>query len=293
MSTRIKIGEDGKISPADVFKVRSEADPAGPKVIPLKVVPVFTPPVPEYHQSQINMFLKCGLQYEFRYIQGIIVPPQAALTVGGAVDVGVTRNLVQKVKSRKDLPVSDVLDAFSTEFDARAPETDWEGEDRGEQKDLGARLVKAHHEYLAPKIQPATVQEKFVIETDAGYNLGGTIDLREESGIVADTKTSGKRYTEDAITGAIQPAIYDFAAEALDGKKPPAFRYDVLLKTKTGGVQQVQAPVTQNDREHLFRAVDGMHRALKAGVFLPAAENTWVCSKQYCGYWHMCKGAKK
>lgn len=251
------------------------------------------PQIPIYHQSHINMFLKCGLQYEFRYIQGLVLPPKSALTVGNAVDTGVTVNLVQKVSSKTDLPLNDVLDACSSDFDKRAVTTVWDGEDPGKYKDVSVKLAQAHHEHIAPKIQPAKVQEKFTIETDAGYGLGGIIDLVEESGIVADTKTSKNKYDADAIHRAIQPAVYDFAYEALRGKKSPGFRYDVLVKptkTKPAEAQQVEGRVTQADRNFLFETTNTMHKALKAGVFLPAAEGSWWCSKDWCGYWGMCKG---
>lgn len=250
----------------------------------------------KYHQSEIQTFLKCGKQWVFRYVEGIVTPPKAALTVGSSVDAGVTRNLAQKVSSKVDLPLDDVLDVFSTDFDIRAQETEWDDEKPGEQKDMGAALLKLHHTEFAPNIAPATVQENFIIETDAGFSLGGTIDLVEENGIVADTKTAKTKYADDAITRAIQPAMYDFAYEALRGKKATAFRYDVLIKpTKTIGprAQRVQAEVTEGDREHLFDAILNMDKAIKAGVALPAAEGSWWCSKDWCGYWSRCKGAKK
>lgn len=251
---------------------------------------------PEYHQSELQTFLKCGKQWEFRYLFGIKIPPKAALTVGSSVDAGVTTNLVQKVKTEKDLPLNDVLDAFSTDFDIRAKETEWDDDDPGQQKDVGAQLLKVHHEKIAPMINPASVQERFVIETDAGYNLGGSIDLTEKDGTVADTKTSRTRYQEDAISRAFQPAMYDFAYEAIKGKKAKGFRYDVLVKptkTKPADFQQIGAVVTDSDREWLFGAIENVDKAIKAGVALPAPEGAWWCSKDWCGYWSMCKGKNK
>lgn len=250
----------------------------------------------QYHQSEVQTFLKCGKQWEFRYLLGIRTPPKAALTVGSSVDAGVTRNLVQKITSKKDLSVTEVLDVYSTDFDLRKDETDWEDENPGAIKDMGASLVRAHHEKLAPQIQPKTVQEKFVIELDGGFDVGGTIDLTEEDGTVADTKTSKNKYAEDSIHRALQPAIYDFASMVLTGKKPKAFRYDVIIKpTKTKGpeIQQVTGQVTEDDHAWFFNAVSNMDKAIKAGIALPAPEGAWWCSKDWCGYWDKCKGAKK
>jgi hypothetical protein len=247
---------------------------------------------PKYHQSALEMYLKCGMSYEFRFILGIICPPTAALTVGSSVDHAVTANLIEKVSTAKDMPLEQVLDAYSGAFDLRATETEWdEDEDPGKQKDMGAQLVRLHHEKLAPTIAPATVQEEFVIETDAGYDLGGTIDLTEHDDTIADTKTSKTKYADDAASRELQPALYDFAFEALKKRKAKQWRYDVLVKptkTKPPEAQQICAQITADDRAWLFRTVDQVHRGIQAGIALPAAKGAWWCSKGWCGYSRVC-----
>ncbi len=249
----------------------------------------------KYHQSEIQTFLKCGKQWEFRYLMGIKTPPRAALTVGSSVDRAVTINLVEKMKNGSLLKKEAVLDAYSSDFETRKKETEWGEDDSGKQKDIGAALVSLHCESVAPKIEPASVQEEFVLETDAGYDLGGTIDLTEKSGVVVDTKTAKSAYDPDAVSGALQPALYDFAYESLNKKPSTGFRYDVLIKpTKTlpARSQTVEGKVTLKDREWLFEAIGQMHKAIEAGVTLPAPEGAWWCSKDWCGYWSRCKGKK-
>lgn len=251
---------------------------------------------PKYHQSELALYLKCGKAWEYRYVQGIKTPPKAVLTVGSSVDAAVTHNLIQKIKSGEDLPAEAVLDTFSSDFDSRVKETEWEDEDPGVSKDIGASLVKLHHEKAAPAIKPKSVQESFVIETDAGYDLGGTIDLTEVSGVVADTKTSKLAYKADAIERALQPALYDFAYEALNGKPAEAFRFDVLVKptkTKPAQYQAVQAKVTGADREWLFETITQVHKSIQAGVTLPAPEGAWWCSREWCGYAGICPKFRK
>lgn len=242
---------------------------------------------PKYHQSEIATYLKCAKQWEFRYVQGIKTPPKAALTVGSSVDAAVTHNLVEKIKTGADLPAEAVLDAYSTSFDKRSTETEWGEDDAGKQKDIGIQLVKLHHEKIAPEIKPATVQEEFIIQTDAGYDLGGTIDFTETSGVIADTKTSKTAYDSDAISRALQPALYDFAYEALHQKPAEGFRYDVLIKptkTKPAASQRVEGKVTHDDREWLFDTINNVHKAIQAGVATPAPDGAWWCSREWCGY---------
>lgn len=253
------------------------------------------PAVPEYHQSAINMFLKCGKQWFFRYVDGIKTPPSAALTVGSAVDAAITRNFILKKEKGEDSPLEEVLDTYSTDFEIRAGDTEWGEDDRGVQKDVGAQCLTIHHKEIAPHIKPVAVQEAFVIETDAGYNLGGTLDVVDAEDFCRDSKTAKAKYDDDAISRAVQPALYDFAFETLRGRSAKGFAYDVMIKpTKTlpARSQVVKGTVTAGDREWLFGAIEQMHKAILAGVALPAPDGAWWCSAKWCGYWNICKGRK-
>ncbi len=257
------------------------------------------PGIRQLHQSEVQTFLTCGKQWEFRYVLGIKTPPKAYFTVGRSVDSAINHNLIQKIESGTDLAEADVLDACATEFDKEALTTEW-GEDKpGEEKDSAIACIKAHLQNIAPLIQPETIQEKFVLETSAGFNLGGTIDIVEKSGKVRDSKTAKSKYDEDAIFRAIQPSLYDFAYEALRGKPSTGFAYDVMIKPKQlktkyvpAETQIVEGKVTPQDRQWLFETVHQVDKAIQAGIALPAPEKSWVCSEKWCGYWHMCKGKK-
>lgn len=247
--------------------------------------------LPEYHQSAINMFLKCPRQYMFRYMMNLRLPPKSALTMGKAFDAAVTVNFSQKIVSKTDLPVSDVADAFVTAFNKDAPQTVWDEDDPGKLKDQGVAMAKVFHEKAAPKIQPVTVQESFRLETDAGYALGGTFDIVQEGHVVRDQKTSKAEYSPDAVSQEIQPAVYSFAYEAKHGVRPD-FAYDVITKHKEPRYQEVVGRVSETQTEQLFEAIGLMHSQIERGEFQYAPPGAWWCSKTWCGWWHLCKGKK-
>jgi CRISPR/Cas system-associated exonuclease Cas4 (RecB family) len=160
---------------------------------------------------------------------------------------------------------------------------------------MGVKLVELHHLEAAPGIAPETVQESFVLETDAGYDLEGTMDLTEKGGVIVDVKTSRAAYAENAIEKEFQPALYDFAYEKTRGKPARGFRYDVLVKPTSRQkpkLQRVEGKVNACDREWLFGTISQVHKAIQAGVALPAPEGSWYCSAKWCGYWNQCKGRK-
>ena len=249
----------------------------------------------KYNQTELKAYLKCGKMWEFRYLKGIKTPPSPALTLGSSVDAAVTANLAQKIQSKSDMSKDEILDVYSSDFESRKQETEWLDENPGKQKDMGVRLVSLHHDLVAPNIMPATVQEFFNLETNAGYDLFGTMDLVEENGTVVDTKTSRLKYDEAAVSRNFQATLYDFAYESLRKVPAKGFRFDVLIKptvTKGPTLQQVEGKVTQADREWLFDGIHNVHKAIQAGVALPAPEGSWYCSQKWCGYWDQCKGRK-
>ena len=248
--------------------------------------------VREYHQSSIAMFLKCPRQYMYRYLQKLVMPPKAALTLGSAIDLGTTHNYKQKIVSKKDLSTQDVLDVYSTEFDKRTPETVWDGEDSGKIKDHGAKMMKVFHETASPKIQPLAVQDAFKIETSAGYNLGGTMDLVDENRVIRDTKTSKANYAEDALDDNLQATMYDFAYQAKYKEKATGFAFDVITKHVTPRYQEVKGQISSAQTERMFESINIMHSQIERGEFQYAPEGQWYCSKEWCGYWSMCKGKK-
>lgn len=251
----------------------------------------------KYHQSEIKTFLMCGKKWEFQYVQKIRKPKRAAASIGNSVDTAVSANLAQKVTSGKDMVLGEMLEICSKDFDDRVKEIIFDEEDKpGESKDAVIACTKLHHEVVSPRIKPQTVQEEFVIETDAGYDLGGTLDLTDTSGLIIDTKTSSRqRATSHIVEKSFQPAMYDYAYQAINGKPSTGFRFDVITRPTVrlpAEYKPVEGKVVEADHEWLFNSIGEVDKAIRAGVALPAPEGSWNCSEKWCEYWSMCKGKK-
>jgi len=251
---------------------------------------------PKYHQSHLQTFLKCGKQYEFRYIKGLVIPPRAALTVGKTVDRAVNANMISKIVG-KPATLEEVLAVTSDEFDKEITSTVLEEDEQpGELKDQAIQLSQLHFKHVAPTIEPVTVQEEFVIEMEGGYDVGGTMDLTDKDGLIRDTKTAARQNASGyTVSRAFQPAMYDFAYEAIRGERAKGFVFDVLKKpTKriAAEYERHDGKVEEDDRNWLFDSIDAVHKAIQAGVALPAPEGSWYCSPKWCGYWNICKGKR-
>lgn len=250
---------------------------------------------PSFHQSQVDTYLRCGLQFQFRYIDGLKIPPAAALTVGSAVDAAVTHNLKQKIDSNIDLPEQEVMDAYETDFNRRVELTDWAGTQSGAEKDVGAKLTRLHYREAMPQIDPKLVQWEFNIDTGRGYSVAGTADIIEKDGTIEDTKTSSKSYFPDSVSTKLQPSMYSWAYGQSAGIPADRFRFRVLVKPQKIAkekLQVVEGIVGKAQHDWLFKTIDHVHKAVQAGIAVPAISDSWICSKKWCGYWSICRGKK-
>jgi hypothetical protein len=144
--------------------------------------------------SSVSTFLRCGHQWFLAYVEGIKSPPSLAMARGLAVHKAVEHNMVQKVASHEDVPVGDMLDAFSTSWDALSTEglrVD-EDKDPGEVKDGGVALTRLHHQEVSPLIQPIYVEHPVQFDIN-GITYSGQIDIVDEMGRIRDTKTTKNR----------------------------------------------------------------------------------------------------
>ena len=228
----------------------------------------------------------------FRYEMDIVVPPKSALIVGRANDDCNNFNMEQKIESKTDLKLNEVLDVYNDSFEKNAPGTNWGKDDVGKVKDKGYQMAAVVHEQCSPNIQPVSVQDKFRIETDEGWAVGGTLDVTDVDDYVRDLKTSKANYQDDAIIKGLQPVMYDFAYETKYKKKAKGFIYDIVTKHKEPRYQKMVGTISSHQRGWLFDIIRTMHSQIKAGNFQYASENGWWCSKDWCGYWSMCKGKK-
>lgn len=141
-----------------------------------------------------------------------------------------------------------------------------------------------------------------------GIDFVGEQDIQEVIGdllIIRDTKTSGKSPTPSIMDGSKKPGIaddslqltaYACASLVVDGKLPDKMVLDYLVRTNAATPTVKYVPtVTVRDMDDvnvfLNRFTNLIH-SMKSGVFMPANENWWGCSKAWCGYWDICGYAR-
>ncbi len=239
--------------------------------------------------SQINTYIRCPLQYKYRYIDGLILPPKSALTKGKSVHKGVEYNYSQKIESHEDVKLSEVQEVVAAEFETLAPETEFEkDEDPGKVKDETISLATLYHKEVAPTVQPVAVEQKVEVEFEnTPYSLLGYIDVLDDQGYIRDTKTASKSPSENEINKSLQLTAYAMAHRTLYGKEEAGVKLDYLVQTKTPKVVTLEGKRTQKDIERFLKTMGIVAHAIDNQIFYPN-ENNYLCGPEKCGYWEIC-----
>jgi hypothetical protein len=151
-----------------------------------------------FSASQLKTFLTCPEQYRKKYIRQERDRWGAALVWGSADHAAVEHNLRQKIESEKDLPLSEITDAFDHAWREKVEEAGGEREviwddSPADTKDAAARLVEIRHREVVPLVQPVAVEEEFYLQLP-GVELPilGYLDARTENQAI-DWKTTGRK----------------------------------------------------------------------------------------------------
>lgn len=249
--------------------------------------------------SQMGMYLKCGRQYEFRYIKGLIRPPSGAMVLGSAYHEGLAARFNYQ-RDRGKPPSSDLAEAiFADSFteikatrklqeeDGEAFEFDevaWE-EEEGKLKDMGVALLRTYQATIAPHIVPVLVEEKDTIivcpDGETKIPIKMVIDLTTESRTI-DHKAKKKAFSDLELSQSLQPTIYTMATDL-------PFEFHVAKKTKVPQVVVQPAYRVYTDQLWFIDQAAKVWKGIHAGIFVPNNQGWWCCP-EWCGYYGLCQG---
>lgn len=241
--------------------------------------------------SQINTYRTCPMRYYFRYIKGLKIPPPWAIPLGKSVHQGIGYNLKQKIQTRQDLPLPQVLDAYDFAFESQTQgEVDWQDKKRGIVKDMGVGLVSLHHQERCPDIQPLAVEDKVKIPfSNVDYCFLAYLDLIDQYRIIVDIKTSQRSPSEVKAVTSDQLTAYALAFRVKYGKAETGVRLEYLVNTKDPQCKLLNAKRTSQEIDAFLEIVARVQEGIEKEVFYPCSEDNWVCSPKSCGYYPRCK----
>lgn len=267
---------------------------------------------PQLHQSHLAMLYRCGYKFERVVLRGDREPPTTPLVVGTATHAVVAKNLNHKIEKGTLLTREAVQDFSRDEFVREWQKTPLilnEEEQslglskvRDQAQDTTIELSLVHHYSLAPKIQPKSVERKWVLVAEGyPFDMAGTIDIDEEvefdlkTGIwlakpivrIRDTKTRARNLGQREVESSEQYSFYALAKTMIDGKIPDEVVQDNLIKpTKTREAYAISyfSKRTEDDFEVVKRRFEQACKIIDKEAFTPANPSDWWCSKDFCGF---------
>lgn len=252
-------------------------------------MPANTIPDDYLSSTRVNMFMRCSMQYYFRYCEGLIAPPSGAMSLGSSFHTAVEHNYAQKLESHADLKAQEVFDFFSTDFDQRKHETAWwEGEIPGTFKDQGVGLLREYHKIIAPTVQPASVEGQFSIPFEnKAWTFEGRVDLVDDKKTVIETKTIRATPPRPQSDHMLQITAYTTGFRST-GSKESGARIDYAVKNKTPKMVSHAFEIQDVHVEFFLSQVARVAHMIENEMFLPN-RNHRLCSYRYCGYADRCE----
>jgi CRISPR/Cas system-associated exonuclease Cas4 (RecB family) len=241
--------------------------------------------------SQIEMYLRCPMQYKLRYVDGKVSPPGIALVEGSSHHEALATNNSNKISTGEDLRETEVVDAFAASFEKRKKEIeDWEGETTDDVIGRGRKMIKAYMSDFAGQFRP--VKQEFDVVAKVGeVEVRGITDASgavKDRPTIVDYKTVSRSKSQAELESSLQLSFYAMV-ESETGDTDFDVGYVNLLKS---GKVNPQFIGYDEKRVKWFRAVAlSVANAISLGNFPLTAPESWCCSERFCGYWRQCRGS--
>ena len=245
--------------------------------------------------SGTDMYLKCGKQYEFRYIDGIKIPPKVVMIEGSSHHKAMELNNKRKMKKGSDMKASRLTEIFMEDFRERIkPQKktiDWEGENENRIYDRARSLHVDYIRSVAPGLRPLAAEEWFneVVTIDGvTFTLNGVIDLKNENKKgnteVLDYKVKSKAASANELKSDQQLSLYSHVAGVRQAG------HIQFLKKANPEVGIIRVRRTQQQQQWALKVTASVVKSVKAGAFPLAKPTEWWCSRKFCGYFSQCRG---
>lgn len=248
------------------------------------------------NQSSLQVYLKCGIQWDFIYNKKVPRPQTWSLFRGTTLHLTRKKNLRQKVESLVDLPLEELReDALAQVKEAVAAEQFVPEPEVDKPADLiDAGVVTDYNAFQTTTVPVLVEHESAVAPVGYDYELYGTLDLLDFRMYLRDLKTVGKTPQIADLLRSTQMTTYQLFAMAAD--YPIAkISHDYLIFRKKG-VEAMPLEVEPRTKDDIRSLLDTYQQAvmgISAGIFLPAPAGSWWCSPKWCAYWDQCPAITK
>lgn len=248
--------------------------------------------------SQVQKYLKCPQQYEFRYVSKLSETKNGSLVLGSAFHKAMQTASIKKAIDGEILSTDDVVSAYADAFEYSKENDDieWDETDPDALKDDGTKMMAKYYEEYGSAITPFVddeglpfVERKHTFEIVPGLKVFGIMDVITADGFIRDYKTSSKSPSKNIIDEKIQLPIYSMMYRDLFGQDESGVGFDYIVnlkKEKKAMRVETEGPIDANRIERTKQTFVGVAKSISAGIFYPNEESN---SCGYCSFKKICK----
>jgi len=221
---------------------------------------------------------------------------------GRAYHSALATNFKNKFEKEEDLPMDDVLDVYSTYWEAYLSDhiveddeekaeviefenVDWADMDKGAVKDEGVRVLKMYMKNIAGAIIPSLVPETEMRKEipDSNIMMVTIPDLITTK--VIDHKLAGRRKSQSEADSDAQASFYSFVTGLNE------FEFHVGVRKLVPEIQIVKTDRSNQEIDWWLDLARNVGYQMDSGIFVPNPTGWW-CQRAYCGYFDICRGRK-
>lgn len=245
-------------------------------------------PLPYLSISQINKYLTCPKQYEYRYVQKLPESKGSPLVVGSSFHKTIEIANQRKMQEGKMLNEDEQKEIYLDHWNENVVDIDWkEDEDPKEEKERGLTLAKAYLESdIGKSLNPVDMEARFDVEVE-GIPFMGYIDIIDDTGHIRDLKTSKKTPANDVAEKSLQLAGYSFAYRYLTGEYETGCSLDYAISLKTAPkIMRLETEITENRLDRFKDTIWNVANAIDKDIYY--RNEGAACS--WCSFKDICKG---
>ena len=238
---------------------------------------------PHISQSQVNKYLKCGLQYKYHYVDKKKKPSNGYMLRGSAIDNSANVHFQNKIEGGKGVSSSQFVDYAVNYHDENSEDVEFDINILQSRQHV-ANLSKVYYEGFG-MMEPSSVQLKLEQKYVDDLDFIGYADMWfPDKSLVLDNKVwmRDKRANPD-LTKDIQMVKY---AEILGAKQVGLSV--VTYVNRVPKVKLIIQDITQKHIEVVKRRIDKAVEGIRKEVYTPPDHSVWWCSEKWCQHWDEC-----
>ena len=260
---------------------------------------------PAVSASMITSYSMCGEAYRRRYIDKDIRPSSLAATKGTVFHSLAQFNNKYKLEKRVDQELDVLQDYVAQKVDEAFQDEIYLTPD---EKTVGKDGLKDQSMFLLTSIAPeykmnnnlimprAVETPERLVLPNSDQDILFTMDIETMDDDIVDYKFTKKKKSQNDVNQNLGLTAYSLAFYSRHKKLPRKVAFHNYGAYVTPARQELKTffnPLYATrdvvDFQNFLQRSTEMLKAIKAGIFMPAAIGSWNCSSKWCQYYGDCK----